>query len=81
MKKPFKILLYSILGIILLLFVLAMVVNFSGIPVYDNEAPDLSVEITEARITEGARITDEEAAAIWAYLQTVPLIHNPLDEK
>jgi hypothetical protein len=24
-------------------------------------------------------ITDDEAAAIWAYLQTLPVIHNPID--
>ncbi len=26
------------------------------------------------------QMTDEEASAIWAYLQTVPVIHNPNDE-
>jgi hypothetical protein len=24
-------------------------------------------------------ITDEEASAMWAYLQTVPVIHNPME--
>jgi mono/diheme cytochrome c family protein len=56
MKKPFKILLFSLLGILLVLFVLAMFVNISGIPYYENEAPDLVVELTEERINEGARV-------------------------
>lgn len=56
MKKPLKIILLALLGLFLVLFVLAMVVNFSGIPAYNNEAPDLSVEISAERIEEGARI-------------------------
>ena len=56
MKKSFKIVLFSLLGVILLLFILAMYVNFSGIPSYENKAENLVVEITEARITEGARM-------------------------
>jgi mono/diheme cytochrome c family protein len=56
MKKPIKILLFSILGLILLLFILAMAVNFSGIPYYENQAEDLYVEVTEARVVEGARM-------------------------
>ena len=56
MKKPLKIILGSLLGVILLLFILAIYVNFSGIPSYENEAPELSIEITESRVTEGARI-------------------------
>lgn len=56
MKKPIKIVLFSILGVILLLFILAMYVNFSGIPSYENKAEDLVVEITDARVTEGARM-------------------------
>jgi hypothetical protein len=56
MKKPIKIVLFSILGVILLLFILAMYVNFSGIPSYENKAEDLVVEITDARVAEGARM-------------------------
>ena len=56
MKKPLKIVLFSALGLVLVLFILAMVVNFSGIPYYENEASDLHVEITPGRIEEGARI-------------------------
>jgi len=56
MKKPIKIVLFSILGVLLLLFILAMYVNFSGIPSYENKAEDLVVEITDARVTEGARM-------------------------
>lgn len=56
MKKPFKIILFSLLGVILVLFILAMVVNFSGIPYYENQAEDLYVEITPERVEEGARM-------------------------
>jgi len=56
MKKPIKIVLFSILGVILLLFILAMYINFSGIPSYENNAEDLVVEITDARVIEGARM-------------------------
>ena len=56
MKKPIKIVLFSILGVILLLFILAMYLNFSGIPSYENKAEDLVVEITDARVAEGARM-------------------------
>lgn len=56
MKKPFKIILFSLLGIILVLFILAMVVNFSGIPYYENQAEELYVEITPERVEEGARM-------------------------
>ena len=56
MKKPFKIALFSLLGIILVLFILVMVVNFSGIPYYENEAEELTVEVTDARVAEGSRL-------------------------
>ena len=56
MKKLIKIVLFSILGVILLLFILAMFVNFSGIPSYENKAEDLVVEITDTRVIEGARM-------------------------
>ncbi|HER10103.1 MAG TPA: cytochrome c [Bacteroides sp.] len=56
MSKAIKIVLFSILGIILILFILAMYVNISGIPSYENEAEELSVEVTDARVTEGARM-------------------------
>ena len=56
MKKPIKIVLFPILGVILLLFILAMYVNFSGIPSYENKAGDQVVEITDARVAEGARM-------------------------
>jgi mono/diheme cytochrome c family protein len=56
MKKALKIILYSLLGLILVIFILAMIVNFSGLPSYKNEAPDLAVEVTEARVNEGARM-------------------------
>lgn len=56
MKKPFKIVLFSLLGIILVLFILAMVVNFSGIPYYENQAEELYVELTDERVIEGARM-------------------------
>lgn len=56
MKKTFKIILISFLGIILVLFIFVMFVNISGIPSYENEAPELNVALTEARITEGARM-------------------------
>ena len=46
MKKSLKIVLFSLLGVVLLLFILAMYVNFSGIPTYKNKAEDLMVEIT-----------------------------------
>jgi len=56
MKKAYKILLFSVLGIILVLFCLFMFVNAAGIPSYENEAEDLFVELTEERVTEGARM-------------------------
>jgi mono/diheme cytochrome c family protein len=56
MKKAYKILLFSVLGIILILFCLVMFVNVAGIPSYENEAQDLQVEITGERVTEGARM-------------------------
>jgi mono/diheme cytochrome c family protein len=56
MKKSYKILLFSVLGVILALFCLFMFVNVAGIPSYENEAEDLLVEITEERVTEGARM-------------------------
>ena len=56
MKKIFKIILFSLLGIIFILFILAMYVNVSGIPTYENKAEQLTVETTEVRVTEGARI-------------------------
>ena len=55
MKKPFKIILFSLPGVILVLFILAMVVNFSGILYYENQAEELYVEITPERVKEGAR--------------------------
>jgi len=56
MKKPFKIALFSLLGIILVLFILVMVVNFSGIPYYENQAEEMTVEVTDERVAEGARL-------------------------
>jgi len=56
MKKSFKIVLFSVLGIIILLFCLVMFVNVAGIPSYENEAEELFVEITEERVAEGARM-------------------------
>lgn len=56
MKKSFKIILFSLLGVILLLFCLLMFVNVAGIPSYENEAEELFVEITEERVSEGARM-------------------------
>ncbi|MGW8314587.1 MAG: c-type cytochrome [Bacteroidales bacterium] len=56
MKKPFKIVLFSLLGVILVLFILVMVVNFSGIPYYENQAEDIYVEVTPERVEEGARM-------------------------
>jgi mono/diheme cytochrome c family protein len=56
MKKSLKIVLFSLLGIIFLLFILAMVVNFSGLPTYENQAEEITVEITEARVQEGTRL-------------------------
>lgn len=51
-----KIILLSLLGLLVAAFILAMYVNFSGLPHYENKAPELAVEITEARVTEGARM-------------------------
>jgi mono/diheme cytochrome c family protein len=56
MNKPLKIILFSLSGVILVLFILAMYVNISGIPRYENRAEDLVIEVTEERVTEGARI-------------------------
>ncbi|RPI45661.1 MAG: cytochrome c [Bacteroidetes bacterium] len=56
MKKSVKIVLFSLLGIILVLFVIAMYVNISGIPSYENQAEELVVEVTPERVAEGARI-------------------------
>jgi mono/diheme cytochrome c family protein len=56
MKKPFKIALLSLLGIILAIFILVMFVNFSGIPYYENRAEDIYVEVTDERVAEGARL-------------------------
>ena len=56
MKKSIKIVLFSLLGVILVLFILAMFVNFSGLPYYENNAEELYIETTEARVTEGARM-------------------------
>jgi len=56
MKKAYKIFLFSVLGIILVLFCLVMFVNVAGIPSYENEAKELSVELTEERVAEGARM-------------------------
>ena len=41
MKKSFKILLFAVLGVIVVLFCLIMFVNVAGIPSYENEAEDL----------------------------------------
>jgi len=56
MKKSYKILLFSVLGIILVLFCLVMYVNTASLPFYENEAEELFVEITEERVVEGARM-------------------------
>ncbi len=56
MKKSLKIVLFSLLGLVVVLFILAMVVNFSGIPYYENEAEEIYVEITPERVEEGARM-------------------------
>jgi mono/diheme cytochrome c family protein len=56
MKKSIKIILFTVLGIIVILFILLMVVNFSGIPYYDVQAEDLFVQVTDARVEEGARM-------------------------
>ncbi len=56
MKKSVKAILFSILGVILLLLMLVIYVNFSGLPHYENLAEDLVVEITETRVAEGARL-------------------------
>lgn len=56
MKKSYKIVGISLLGILTLLIVLALYVSFAGIPNYENQAPVLSVELTEARVAEGARM-------------------------
>jgi hypothetical protein len=55
----------------------------SKIPVYEVDFPDMQLEVTPERIAEldpmvpAPRMTDEEAAAIWAYLQSIPVIRNP----
>lgn len=56
MKKSMKIVGFSLLGIVILLSVLALYINIAGIPSYENQAKGLSVEVTEARVAEGARM-------------------------
>jgi mono/diheme cytochrome c family protein len=63
MKKSVKIVLFSLLGIIFVLFIFAMYVNFSGIPSYENQARELVVEVTGERVAEGARIAAVMCAA------------------
>ena len=56
MRKSLKIIGFTLVGIVLLLFILAMYINISGIPSYENQAEELTVEMTEARVAEGARM-------------------------
>ncbi len=57
MKKALKIL-GIILGVILLLIIIAAAyINFSGIPTYKVNAPDLKVEADSAMIAEGKRMS------------------------
>lgn len=56
MKRFFKIL-GIVLGIIILAIAgVAAYIGASGIPSYENEAPELTIEVTPERVTEGARI-------------------------
>lgn len=56
MKKLLKILGIAVAVIVLVAIAFALYINFSKIPYYENEAPDLVVDIDSARINEGARI-------------------------
>jgi len=56
MKKPVKIVLLIAAGIVVVLIGIVSFFSIAGIPSFENQAPELQVEITEARVTEGARI-------------------------
>jgi hypothetical protein len=56
MKKSYKIVGFSLLGVVILLLILVMYVNMAGIPSYENQASVLAVEMTEERVAEGARM-------------------------
>lgn len=56
MKKPVRIVLLIAAGIALLLVGIVSFFGIAGIPSFENQAPELQVEITEERVSEGARI-------------------------
>lgn len=56
MKKILKLLGYSVGGIVLLLLLGASVIAFKPMPVYEVNAPDLAVDITEERVLKGKQL-------------------------
>jgi mono/diheme cytochrome c family protein len=56
MKRLFKVLLYVIGAVILLVSGVAAFIHFRGIPTYSTEKIDLKVEITPERVAKGAKL-------------------------
>lgn len=56
MKRILKWAGFAILAILILVGGFLAYVALSPIPSYENQAPDLKIEVTEARVAEGARI-------------------------
>ncbi len=58
MKKFFKVLLYAVLFIALAIGGLLIYINSKGIPRYEPQAIDLSVEITPERVLQGKKLAN-----------------------
>jgi len=56
MKKAFKILGYTVGGLLALLLIFAAWIQFGPMPTYEVKAPDLKIEPDSARLAEGRRI-------------------------
>lgn len=56
MKRVLKILGMVLLGLILLILAGGLYINFSGIPNYEVDAPDLQIAYTPERVAQGERI-------------------------
>ena len=56
MKRVLKWVGIFVLAVFILIGAFVAYVGISGIPSYENKAPEITIEVTEARVTEGARI-------------------------
>lgn len=56
MKKVVKILGFIIGGFALIAIIFASYIHFSGIPDYENKAPELSISVDSTQLAEGGRI-------------------------